>query len=59
VGNDLAPKDTDGDGWPDYFEDRNGNGGNPDPGETNWQESPNGTTNVPGLQVFTSLDPVN
>jgi len=56
VGNDLAPKDTDGDGWPDYFEDRNGNGGNPDPGETNWQVSENGTTGVPGLQVYSPLE---
>ncbi|MBM3884019.1 MAG: hypothetical protein FJ387_30665 [Verrucomicrobia bacterium] len=55
VGTDNQPKDTDGDGWPDYFEDRNGNG-NQDPGESNWQISENGTTGVPGLQVFSPLD---
>lgn len=48
------PLDYDGDGLPDYFEDRNGNG-QPDTGETNWQVSENGTTGVPGLQVFTPL----
>lgn len=32
------PTDTDGDGPPDYFEDRNGNG-SVDTGETDWQSS--------------------
>jgi hypothetical protein len=50
------PQDSDGDGLPDYLEDRNGNGGSPDSGETNWQQSENGTTGVPGLQVFTYLE---
>jgi hypothetical protein len=52
------PVDTDGDGMPDYFEDRNGNGnGADDP--TSWQtyNSPNGLTGNPGLQVFTPLKP--
>jgi hypothetical protein len=47
--------DTDGDGIPDYLEDRNGNG-TVDSGETNWQQSENGTTGVPGLQVFPPLE---
>ncbi len=47
--------DTDDDGLPDYFEDRDGDN-TVDPGETNWQISENGTTGVPGLQVFTVLD---
>jgi hypothetical protein len=51
-----APLDYDGDGWPDYFEDQNGNG-SVDSGETDWQVSENGTTGVPGLQVFTPLRP--
>jgi len=49
------PLDYDGDGLPDYFEDRNGNG-SVDTGETNWQSSENGTTGVPGLQVFNVLE---
>lgn len=41
VGTDAngIPLDTDGDGLPDYFEDRNGSGGNPDSGETHWQSA--------------------
>ncbi len=31
------PMDSDGDGFPDYDEDRNGNGA-ADAGETNWQD---------------------
>jgi hypothetical protein len=52
------PTDSDGDGIADYLEDRNGNG-NYDPllGESNWLQSGNGTTGVPGLQVFTLLKP--
>ena len=50
------PLDYDGDGWADYFEDRNGNGGSPDSGETDWQVSENGTTGVPGLEVFTPME---
>ena len=38
--------DTDGDGIPDYLEDRNGNG-TPDTGETNWQDQ-----NDLGLKVW-------
>jgi hypothetical protein len=48
------PLDTDGDGMADYLEDRNGNG-IVNTGETDWQTSPNGTTGVPGLQVYTGL----
>jgi hypothetical protein len=48
------PNDCDGDGLPDCLEDRNGNG-NVDTGETDWQTSENGTTGVPGLQVFNPL----
>ena len=52
------PYDADSDGFPDYFEDTNGNG-SVDTGETNWQsyDSPNGLTGNPGLQVFTPLKP--
>jgi hypothetical protein len=53
----AIPQDTDGDGIPDYLEDRNGNGvHDPGAGETNWQQSENGTTGVPGLQVFPPLE---
>ncbi len=48
--------DADGDNVPDYLEDGNGNGQyDPSLGETDWQTSGNGTTGVPGLQVFTPL----
>lgn len=50
------PYDTDGDGVPDYLEDRNGNGnGADDP--TSWliYNSPNGLTQGNALQVFTPL----
>jgi hypothetical protein len=50
------PIDTDGDGTPDYLEDRNGDGdGTNDP--TSWLQynSPNGLTSGNGLQVFTPL----
>jgi len=40
------PLDYDGDGLPDYFEDRNGNGVS-DTGETNWQDA-----NDLGLKVW-------
>jgi len=53
--NSGLPLDTDGDGVADYGEDRNGNG-IADAGETNWQVSGNGTTGVPGLQVFTPME---
>jgi hypothetical protein len=51
------PLDTDGDGLPDYFEDRDGDG-TYDTGtnETDWQTSENGTTGTAGLQVFTPLE---
>ncbi|MBI4326532.1 MAG: hypothetical protein HY674_14895 [Chloroflexi bacterium] len=50
------PVDSDGDGVPDYLEDRNGNG-SADAGEADWQtyNSQNGLTGSPGLQVFTPL----
>lgn len=50
------PVDTDGDGIPDYFEDRNGNGVS-DGVETDWQtyNSFYGLTGSPALQVFTPL----
>lgn len=50
-----CPLDYEGDGLADYFEDRNGNG-TTDPDETNWQSSQNGTSGVPGLQVFSPLE---
>ena len=50
------PLDTDGDGLPDYYEDRNGNGAlDPSLLETDWQTYTTITNNVPGLQVFTPL----
>lgn len=49
------PNDTDGDGLPDYVEDRNGDS-IANASETNWQTSPNGTTGIPGLLVFTRLE---
>lgn len=50
------PVDTDGDGIPDYLEDRNGDGNGANDA-TSWQNynSPNGLTGNPGLQVFTPL----
>jgi hypothetical protein len=50
------PVDTDGDGAPDYWEDRNGNG-SADGGETDWQSynSLNGLNGASALQVFTPL----
>jgi hypothetical protein len=51
------PLDYDGDGLPDYFEDRNGNGVyDPGASETDWANSPNGTTGTTGLQVFTPFE---
>ena len=50
----TAPADTDGDGLPDYVEDRNGNGAlTPDPGETAW--STGGYTSANGLSGSTSF----
>jgi F5/8 type C domain-containing protein len=46
--------DYDGDGFSDYFEDRDGDG-TVDSGETDWQTSNNGTSGGPGLQTFTPL----
>ena len=46
------PLDTDGDGIPDYLEDRNGDG-TTDDGETDWQTSNSGVSGAGGLQVFT------
>jgi hypothetical protein len=50
------PLDTDSDGVPDYWEDRNGDG-SLTTGETDWQtyNSPNGLQSGAGLQVFTPL----
>lgn len=50
-----VPNDTDGDGIPDYVEDRNGDT-SVSSGETDWQASANGTTGSPGLQVFTVFE---
>jgi len=51
------PVDTDGYGVSDYFEDRNGNGVyDPGASETDWVNSPNGTTGMTGLQVFTPFE---
>jgi len=50
------PLDYDGDGLPDYFEDRNGNGAyDSSSGETDWQSSNSGINGAAGLQVFTPL----
>jgi hypothetical protein len=45
--------DTDGDGIPDYLEDRNGNG-TVDTGELSWTSGLNGSS---GLVVYTTLQP--
>ena len=50
------PLDYDGDGLPDYLEDRNGNG-TFDAGETDWQNSNTGISGAAGLMVFTPLKP--
>ena len=50
------PADTDGDGFQDYWQDRNGNGAyDSSLDETDWQTSNNGTGGGPGLQTFTPL----
>jgi len=52
------PKDSDGDGIPDFVENRNGTGtynSGTDPSDWNSYTSPNGLTGAPGLQVFTPL----
>ena len=54
------PTDTDGDGIPDYLEDRNGNGNainSPDPGETDWNTytSANALSLPTAFSVFTPL----
>ena len=46
-----VPSDTDGDGLPDYSEDRNGNS-TVDSGETNWQDA-----NDAGLRVWITRPP--
>jgi len=51
----LRLLDTDGDGLPDYFEDRDGDG-SVDAGETDWTASNSGISGPAGLQVFTPLD---
>jgi len=56
VGDQWVPIDTDGDGWPDYFEDRNGNGQR-DSGETDWQNPDSEVGPGTGLVVFTLLRP--
>lgn len=51
-----VPFDTDGDGYPDYSEDRNGNGTyDSGSGEIDWQTSNSGISGAAGLQVFTPL----
>lgn len=51
-----VPLDNDGDGIPDYVEDRNGNN-SLDSGETGWTtyNSANGFTNSPAVLIFTPL----
>jgi len=51
-----VPIDPDGDFWPDYWEDIDGDGV-VDSGETDWQtyNSPNGLSGAAALQVFTPL----
>ncbi len=51
------PMDNDQDTFPDYLEDRNGNGVFDSGSETDWNtyNSPNGLTGNPGMQVFTPL----
>ncbi len=49
------PVDTDGDGLPDYLEDRDGNGSFSSATETDWQTGSIGFTGAAGLQVFTPL----
>ena len=50
------PWDTDGDGLPNYLEDRNGNGLFDSASETDWQTNNNGTGAANSLIVFTPLD---
>jgi len=54
LGSDGLPADGDGDGIPDYLEDRNGNG-TADTGETNWQVSNQAGAGAAVLIVFTPL----
>lgn len=49
-----VPMDTDGDGMPDYIEDRNGNGA-ADAGETSWLSSNGAATSPAALIIFTPL----
>ena len=51
------PIDTDGDGIPDYVEDRNGNGTYDSGSEIDWQTSNSGISGGSGLQVFTPVKP--
>ena len=59
VGTDASgnPIDTDGDGFPDYLEDTNGDGVFDTGDLSNWliYDSPNGLVTGSGLQVFTPL----
>jgi len=48
------PIDTDGDGFPDYYEDTDGDGVF-DTGETDWQTSNSGMSGSSALSVFTPL----
>jgi RHS repeat-associated protein len=53
------PVDTDGDGLPDYLEDKNGNG-NFDPGETDWRDpSPTVSITVPSNGQLFFISPTN
>jgi hypothetical protein len=50
------PMDTDGDGIPDYLEDRNNNGTyDSSLGETDWQHSVSGLTGTTSITVYTPL----
>ncbi len=50
-----VPVDSDGDGIPDYLEDRNGDGAFSTGSETDWQTGTTGIDGAAGLQVFTPL----
>ena len=53
LGNNI-PADSDGDGIPDYLEDRNGNGA-VDSGEFNWTISNSGLNSISPLTIYTPL----
>ncbi len=52
----AQPADSDNDGWPDYLEDKNGNGiFDSGSGETDWQTSNSQTPDASSLLIFTVL----